>query len=315
MEEFSNMYPPKPELFVKQTSNNWGQSIFSMILFGLAFLFIFDFNYLFLSLILLVLVIHEGGHFISMKLFKYSNVKLMFVPFLGAFVSGEKENMNQIERLLVVLMGPIPGILIGVGLLFLANTNQDSLIMTAALLFLTINILNLIPIDPLDGGKVIETLFFSNQGKIKLYFALASSLVMIVAGYYYQWFVLMAFGFLMGFRVRSVQKTFNMRSELNDNNLNYLKSYKELTNQEYWRIREIFINNTPILKDSIPSMREEWENEDILTTQVNNLLRKPIKKNLSVLGYMFIISIHIAAIVLPLYFFFNLNLSWYFNGL
>ncbi|MEZ4939017.1 MAG: hypothetical protein R2799_15620 [Crocinitomicaceae bacterium] len=250
-----------------------------------------------------------------MKLFNYKKVKLLFVPFLGAFVSGEKDNVSQTQRLAVILMGPLPGILIGCFLLYLGDQNQDKLQITGGLLFLTINILNLIPIDPLDGGKVLETLFFTNQGRIKMYFALVSSLIMIGVGYYYSWFVLMAFGFLMGFRVRSIQKTHNMQSEMREQEVDFVKSYKELTNREYWKIREIFINHTPILKESIPSMREEWENESMLTTQVNNLLSKPVKKNLSLLGYIFIILLFISAIILPLLYFYTLDLSWFLNEL
>ncbi len=313
MEEYSNLYPPKPELFEKNQANNWGMSLFSLALFVMAFILIFDFNIIFLSLIVLVLIIHEGGHYLAMKLFNYRKVKLLFIPFMGAFVAGEKEDVSQTQRLFVILMGPVPGILIGLAFLYFGDLYQDKFLITSSLLFLTINILNLIPIDPLDGGKVLETLFFTNQGRIKMYFALLSSLFMIGIGYYYSWFILMAFGFLMAFRVRSIQKTYNMQSEMKEQNLNFIKSYKDLTNREYWKIREIFINHTPILKESIPSMREEWENENILTTQVNNLLSKPIKHNLSVIGYLFVILIHISAIILPLVYFYNLDLSWFLN--
>lgn len=313
MEEFSNIYPPKPKLFEKEQPNNWGMSLMSLALFVVAFMFIFDFNLIFLSLIVLVLIIHEAGHFLTMKLFNYKKVKLLFVPFMGAFVSGEKDNVSQTQRLLVILMGPLPGIIIGFVMLYFGDLNQDKFLVTAGLLFLTINILNLVPIDPLDGGKVLETLFFNNQGKIKLYFAFVSSLFMIGIGYYYSWFILMAFGFLMAFRVRSIQKTYNMQSEMKEQDLNFVKTYKQLTNREYWKIREIFINHTPILRDSIPSLREEWENESILTTQVNNLLSKPVKRNLTFLGYVFVILIHLSAIILPLLYFYSMDLSWFLN--
>lgn len=288
-------------------------SLMSLALFVVAFMFIFDFNLIFLGLIVLVLIIHEAGHFLTMKLFNYKKVKLLFVPFMGAFVSGEKDNVSQTQRLLVILMGPLPGVIIGFVMLYFGDLNQDKFLVTAGLLFLTINILNLVPIDPLDGGKVLETLFFNNQGKIKLYFAFVSSLFMIGIGYYYSWFILMAFGFLMAFRVRSIQKTYNMQSEMKEQDLNFVKTYKQLTNREYWKIREIFINHTPILRDSIPSLREEWENESILTTQVNNLLSKPVKRNLTFLGYVFVILIHLSAIILPLLYFYSMDLSWFLN--
>lgn len=313
MEEFSNIYPPKPDLLEKEQRNNWGTSLISLALFVIAFVLFFDFNLIFISLIVLVLIIHEGGHFLAMKLFNYKKVKLLFVPFMGAFVSGEKEDVSQTERLFVVLMGPLPGILLGMVFLYFGDLYQDKFLITSSLLFLTINILNLIPIDPLDGGKVLETLFFTNQGRIKMYFAFLSSLFMIGVGYYYSWFILMSFGFLMAFRVRSMQKTYNMQSEMKEQNLNFIKSYKDLTNREYWKIREIFINHTPVLKEAIPSMREEWENENILTNQVNNLLSKPVRKNLSISGYLFILILHISSIVLPLIYFYNLDLSWFLN--
>ncbi|MCB0478923.1 MAG: site-2 protease family protein [Crocinitomicaceae bacterium] len=290
-------------------------SLFSLALFFMAFMLVFDFNVLFLSLIVLVLIIHEAGHFLTMKLFNYKKVRLLFVPFMGAFVSGEKEDVSQTQRLAVILMGPLPGIILGTFLLYLGDLNQDKFYITSGLLFLTINVLNLVPIDPLDGGKVVETMFFSNQGQLKMYFALISSLFMIGIGYYYSWFILMAFGFLMAFRVRSIQKTYNMQTEMREQEVDFVKSYKDLTNREYWKIREIFINHTPILKDSIPSLREEWENESMLTTQVNNLLSKPIEKNLSVLGYVFVVILHFAAMILPLIYFYSLDLSWFLNEL
>ena len=52
--------------------------------------------------------------FLFMKLFNYRNVKMMFVPLMGAFVQGVKKIYSQKESFFVILGGPVPGILLGI---------------------------------------------------------------------------------------------------------------------------------------------------------------------------------------------------------
>ena len=46
-----------------------------------------------LLMVIIVLAIHEVGHFLGMRSFGYRNVQMLFVPFLGATVSGESRNV------------------------------------------------------------------------------------------------------------------------------------------------------------------------------------------------------------------------------
>jgi len=48
-----------------------------------------------------------------MKAFNYSNVKLFVVPLLGAYVSGKKATISQRQMSIIILAGPIPGLIIG----------------------------------------------------------------------------------------------------------------------------------------------------------------------------------------------------------
>jgi len=53
--------------------------------------------------LIIVLLIHEMGHFLLMKLFKYDNVRMLFIPLMGAFVQGNKEEYSQKQSLWVVI--------------------------------------------------------------------------------------------------------------------------------------------------------------------------------------------------------------------
>ena len=113
----NDFYPEKPELIEKVSKKNTRNTIFSLLLFIITFSMIGSSDYTFIFYLVSVLVIHELGHFLFMKKFGYTNVKMLFIPLMGAFVEGKKEEYHQKESLIVLLAGPIPGIILGLFLL------------------------------------------------------------------------------------------------------------------------------------------------------------------------------------------------------
>jgi len=150
----SGVYPPKPILVTKK-QNALTRSIISLLLYALMFYFIFDQNIVYIAAILLVIIIHEMGHFLFMKLFNYSNVKIFIVPLLGAFTTGKKQQVSQAQLSLIILAGPLPGIIIGCVLYFLNKDIQSETLKMLSNSFLLINLLNCLPFYPLDGGRLI----------------------------------------------------------------------------------------------------------------------------------------------------------------
>jgi len=69
-----------------------------------------------LWIVIPVLFFHELGHFVTMRFFGYRNLKMFFIPFFGAAVSGRHYNVQGWKKALVALMGPLPGIVLGTGL-------------------------------------------------------------------------------------------------------------------------------------------------------------------------------------------------------
>lgn len=111
-----------------------------------------------------VLFIHEGGHWLAMRVFKYRNLRMFFIPFFGAAVTGQNWNVPGWKKALVSLAGPLPGIFLGAVLAVLALLLKKPWLNEAALIFLLVNGFNLLPVLPLDGGHVLHaTLFCRNR--------------------------------------------------------------------------------------------------------------------------------------------------------
>ena len=108
-----DFYPEKPDLVEYTPKSSLSLTIFSLVVFIMAFLLFFEDQFLFLLNLLIVLVIHEMGHFVAMKSFKYKNVRMLFIPLMGAFVQGKKSNYSQKQSLIVLISGPFPGMVIG----------------------------------------------------------------------------------------------------------------------------------------------------------------------------------------------------------
>ena len=307
MEEYE-YYPQKPELIEKKINKGIGKTIFSILLFIMAFSLIGAGDIQFILFLVIVLLVHELGHFTMMKLFKYKDVQMLFVPFMGAFVKGNRENEKQTQSLLVILAGPIPGIVIGLTLLYFGNNSELKWMNDLAFLFLFLNSLNLLPLDPLDGGQLLKILVNNKQERFQLIFTFISSLVLILSGWYFELWLIVIFGFFMGFRVKAIQKNYQIHKELDDQEVNYNISYKLLSNKDFSFIKKVVIQYTPALITYIDQIDDD-SIDPVIATQVNNVLVNPFQRNASLLYKMFIVVIWIVAFVSPFIaaYFFNYN--------
>ena len=113
------------------------------------------------ALLIVILLIHELGHFIGMKFLGYRDARMLFLPLMGAFTAGKEIEPSAVNRAFVAFLGPVPGILIGIVLWAFYFQAGDPILLTAARMFLFLNLFNLLPMHPFDGGRIIEALFFA----------------------------------------------------------------------------------------------------------------------------------------------------------
>ncbi|GEM_PF-2193603 len=128
-----------------------------------------------IAILIGVLLFHELGHLAAMKAFGYRDVKMFFMPFLGAAVSGKAKNASAVKSCFVSIMGPLPGVLASALLLIGFLLTDGFYFLKAAQIMLVLNVFNMLPIMPLDGGRYIDVLFIRNR-----YFRFAFALFGVV---------------------------------------------------------------------------------------------------------------------------------------
>lgn len=109
--------------------------------------------------IVLTVFLHEAGHFAAKYLLGYSGLWMVFIPFIGGAVAGRKEDASPSDQLVTLLAGPAPGLLIGCLIYWLDSLQPLPSARAPAIWLIAFNLLNLLPIWPLDGGRICWILF------------------------------------------------------------------------------------------------------------------------------------------------------------
>jgi Zn-dependent protease len=180
--------------------------LFTVILFTLVFGFLFSFE---LALLLVVVVfIHESGHLLAMSLLGYKDLKMLFIPLFGAVALGTAKNVPPHKKVITSFAGPVPGIILAFLILVIVRyTNTPilygSTILTAVILLLVINYFNLVPVMPLDGGQVLNTIFFSRFAVIQSLFLIISLISLAVIAVILREPVLLIAMFIIPFAYRN----------------------------------------------------------------------------------------------------------------
>lgn len=279
------IYPPKPVL-VENKQNNMTRSIISLLIYGVLFYILFDQNIGYIAGVLLVLIIHEIGHFVAMKTFDYSNVKLFIIPLLGGFVSGKKQEVSQKQLSIILLAGPVPGIIIGLSLL-IVNARLPESVETLKMLgntFLFINLFNLLPVYPLDGGRLLEALFMKQNHLIRLVFGIISMMLLATFALFTFQLILFIVPVMMGFELYNENKNHKIREYLLQEKLNYQIAYENLTDKAYWLIRDCILFSYPKKYPGIqPGLYQYSFAESLILQHVSAVLQ--IKLHLDLGGF------------------------------
>jgi Zn-dependent protease len=99
--------------------------------------------------------VHEMGHVLQLKREGIKASAPMFIPFLGAFVAMKEMPKNALAEARVGLAGPVLGTLGGLATLGLYAGTGNPLFLGLAYFNSLINLFNLAPMLPLDGGRAV----------------------------------------------------------------------------------------------------------------------------------------------------------------
>ncbi len=106
----------------------------------------------------LLLLVHEMGHVIQLRREGIEASAPMFIPFLGAAVMAKSLGEDATAEARVGLAGPILGTIGCFALLPIAIATGDDFWYALIFTGLFLNLFNLLPVVPLDGGRAMAAL-------------------------------------------------------------------------------------------------------------------------------------------------------------
>jgi Zn-dependent protease len=105
-----------------------------------------------------LLFIHEMGHVIALRREGIKASAPMFVPFLGALITSKSLGDNALAEARVGLAGPILGSLGALAVAVLGALLHSDMLLALAYVGFFINLFNLLPVVPLDGGRAMAAM-------------------------------------------------------------------------------------------------------------------------------------------------------------
>jgi Zn-dependent protease len=138
-----------PKLKVFTTS---GSMLVSIVAYQLIFGWLFSIGFV------LLLLLHELGHVIQLRREGVQASAPMFIPFLGAVISAKSMGDDAAAEARVGLAGPILGSIATLVPLGIWLATGSDFWQALAFIGFFLNLFNLLPILPLDGGRAMAAL-------------------------------------------------------------------------------------------------------------------------------------------------------------
>ncbi len=130
----------------------------------------------------LMVLLHEFGHWSAMRLMGYPKARFTLLPFLGGAATPGEPYRSQFHRAVCVLMGPgvsaaVCAVLLAAGDLLASrlSASQIELLNATAMFLGLLNLSQLIPMAPLDGGQLLQLLVQRTGSDIARWVAMAVS--------------------------------------------------------------------------------------------------------------------------------------------
>ncbi len=207
-------------------------------------------------IIYLILFIHELGHYFLMKLNNIEVKSIVFYPYGGIIKSNMLINTNSYKILLISLGGIINQLILYIiGYLLFKINIIDLNIFNLFIKYNTLIIIfNLLPITPLDGYKIMNSIF-----ELYLPFRISLLISIIINVITLLLFVI----YLYIFKINNYIIIFFLLFSL----INYLKSYKYILNKFY--IERVIYNLKHNGLISIKDIKNIYKNKYNYINEVN----------------------------------------------
>jgi len=153
-----------PEAPAAPRNDTWGMALLktggsmlaSIVIYALLFSQTrgFVFGLLFATGFVLLILVHEMGHSLAMRYYRLSASPPIFIPFMGALINLRQQPRNAWEEAVVGIGGPALGTIGAIVCHALFVFTGNPLFLLLAWFGYMLNLFNLLPVPPLDGGRI-----------------------------------------------------------------------------------------------------------------------------------------------------------------
>ena len=105
-----------------------------------------------------LLFAHEMGHYVAARQRGLNVGAPAFIPFMGAFIALESQPVDVETEAYVAIAGPVVGTIAALAVYLWARSEDSGLLLAISYSGLFLNLFNLLPISPLDGGRITAVL-------------------------------------------------------------------------------------------------------------------------------------------------------------
>ncbi len=154
------------------------------------------FGWLFAVLLVAALMVHEFGHLLAFRLIGQPWGRMVFLPFLGALAVPRLPYQSQGQSVFAALMGPGFSILIPLAAVaaVLTDTGPTGLFILVGIVVSVLNLFNLLPVEPLDGGIALRSVLARLMGERARYGLIVMGGLIALAGWFGEMTLLLIFG-------------------------------------------------------------------------------------------------------------------------
>jgi len=144
--------------------------------------------------LVLCLVFHEYGHIKAMKYFGLKTKGIYLIPFVGGLALSDDKINTRWQDIVISIMGPFFGLILSIVCLVGYWLTNIEILAGLAVFNALLNLFNLLPILPLDGGHVLKSIAFSINSKVGLVACVLGAVFGVYISYH---FGLALLGFLL----------------------------------------------------------------------------------------------------------------------
>jgi len=161
------------------------KALIQLMLVAITFyLFTMFWHWQFVAVFLGSLLFHEYGHVWAMKRYGMNVKGVYVIPFMGAAAVSAGRMPHRLAEVVIAIMGPVWGLVLAIATYGAYLATGYPLLLGIVWPMAMLNLFNLLPFNPLDGGRVAKSLAYHVSPRTGVGFLMLGIAATVILGLY-----------------------------------------------------------------------------------------------------------------------------------